>query len=94
MLDEFYERYACYMASLKEDSPGKESSWVMKCISFLFHDVPGNSGQIQLVLPLQCSLNMLQGDTGCALWPSSLFLSEFILSFPEIFARKACFEVR
>lgn len=29
----------------------------------------------------------------CSIWPSSLFLSEFILSFPEIFANKCCFEV-
>lgn len=36
---------------------------------------------------------MLQGDTGCALWPSSLFLSEVILSFPGVFTTKSCFEV-
>nr|DAD19369.1 TPA_asm: hypothetical protein HUJ06_020832 [Nelumbo nucifera] len=29
----------------------------------------------------------------CAIWPSSLFLSEFILSYPEIFSSKSCFEV-
>lgn len=29
----------------------------------------------------------------CALWPSSLFLSEFILSYPKIFSSKCCFEV-
>eukprot|EP00268_Persea_americana_P038923 TRINITY_DN3856_c0_g1_i5.p1 TRINITY_DN3856_c0_g1~~TRINITY_DN3856_c0_g1_i5.p1 ORF type:complete len:204 (-),score=38.20 TRINITY_DN3856_c0_g1_i5:768-1331(-) len=36
---------------------------------------------------------MLKGDTGCSIWPSSLFLSEFILSYPEIFSNKSCFEV-
>jgi len=36
---------------------------------------------------------MLEGDTGCSLWPSSLFLSEFILSYPEIFSTKCCFEL-
>lgn len=29
----------------------------------------------------------------CSIWPSSLFLSEFILSFPDLFADKSCFEV-
>ncbi|XP_057550461.1 uncharacterized protein LOC130828499 [Amaranthus tricolor] len=48
---------------------------------------------MQMVVPLQCSLNMLQGDTRCALWPSSLFLSEFILSYTEVFTKKLCFEV-
>lgn len=93
LLDEFYERYACYMASSKEDVPGNGNSRVVKCISFLFNDVHFHSGQMQLLVRLQCSLNMLEGDTGCALWPSSLFLSEFILSFPEVFTRKSCFEV-
>ncbi|XP_042006833.1 uncharacterized protein LOC121755580 [Salvia splendens] len=32
-------------------------------------------------------------DELCSIWPSSLFMSEFILSFPEIFANKCCFEV-
>lgn len=36
---------------------------------------------------------MLEGDTGCTLWPSSLFLSEFILSYPKLFSDKYCFEV-
>ncbi|KAL2942184.1 Protein-lysine N-methyltransferase EEF2KMT [Bienertia sinuspersici] len=93
LLDEFYERYAHYMASLKEDPSAKENSWIVKHISFLFHEAPSLSGQWQMVVPLRCSLNMLQGDTGCALWPSSLFLSEFILSFPDVFTRKSCFEV-
>nr|KJB26469.1 hypothetical protein B456_004G243500 [Gossypium raimondii]KJB26470.1 hypothetical protein B456_004G243500 [Gossypium raimondii] len=47
----------------------------------------------KLVVPLQCSLNMLEGDTGCSVWPSSLFLSELILSYPHIFSGKSCFEV-
>ncbi|XP_057550464.1 uncharacterized protein LOC130828505 [Amaranthus tricolor] len=93
VLDEFYERYADYMASLTEDAPANGSSWIVKRVSFLFNDVPSHWGQMQMVVPLQCSLNMLQGDTGCALWPSSLFLSEFILSYPEVFTKKSCFEV-
>jgi hypothetical protein len=45
-----------------------------------------------LTFPLQCSINMLEGDTGCSIWPSSLFLSELILSHPELFSNKLCFE--
>ncbi|CAO2836772.1 unnamed protein product [Amaranthus hypochondriacus] len=81
------------MAFLTEDAPGNGSSWIVKRVSFLFNDVPSHCGQMQMVVPLQCSLNMLQGDTGCALWPSSLFLSEFILSYPGVFTKKSCFEV-
>ena len=29
----------------------------------------------------------------CSVWPSSLFLSELILSHPELFSNKSCFEV-
>ncbi|KAL4637141.1 hypothetical protein ACB092_03G059000 [Castanea dentata] len=84
VLDELYEQYAYYMTSLKGDNVVKGR--ICKCISFLF---PAG----KLVVPLRCSLNMLDGDTGCALWPSSLFLSEFILSFPGLFSNKSCFEV-
>ncbi|GAB4855513.1 hypothetical protein Ancab_024132 [Ancistrocladus abbreviatus] len=93
VLDEFYEQYAYYMSSVKDGTPVKGNSWIFKYISFLFDDVPNYSGPIRLVCPLRCSLDMLGGDTGCALWPSSLFLSEFILSFPGIFMNKSCFEV-
>uniref|UniRef100_A0A7N2L3A3 FAM86 N-terminal domain-containing protein n=1 Tax=Quercus lobata TaxID=97700 RepID=A0A7N2L3A3_QUELO len=135
VLDELYEQYAYYMASLKDDNVVKGR--ICKCISFLF---PAGSSQLpscpnsgKLVVPLRCSLNMLDGDTGlcgqwrqvvwgsgrlgcltklylgsdssglgmrshvyggsCALWPSSLFLSEFILSFPGLFSNKSCFEL-
>ncbi|KAE8711512.1 S-adenosyl-L-methionine-dependent methyltransferases superfamily protein, putative isoform 2 [Hibiscus syriacus] len=93
VLDELYEQYASYMISFKD----KENERVCKCISFLF---PGDCFNLsscpksrKLVVPLQCSLNMLEGDTGCSVWPSSLFLSELILSFPHIFSGKSCFEV-
>ncbi|XP_024010645.1 putative uncharacterized protein DDB_G0277003 [Eutrema salsugineum] len=36
---------------------------------------------------------MLEGDTGFSIWPSSLFLSEFVLTFPDLFANKTYFEV-
>ncbi|KAE8010159.1 hypothetical protein FH972_006549 [Carpinus fangiana] len=96
VLDELYEQYAYYMTSLK-DNLVKGNARVRKCVSFLFPDgcfeLPSCPNSRKLVVPLQCSLNMLEGDTGCSVWPSSLFLSEFILSFPELFSNKSCFEV-
>ncbi|XP_057963389.1 uncharacterized protein LOC131154565 isoform X2 [Malania oleifera] len=97
VLDELYELYAHYVTLLKDDMAVKENSRVLKYISFHFPDdcsqSPSFSRSLTLVIPLQCSLNMLEGDTGCSIWPSSLFLSEFILSCPEIFHSKSCFEV-
>ncbi|KAK9293315.1 hypothetical protein L1049_021307 [Liquidambar formosana] len=97
VLDELYEQYAHYMTSLKEDNLVKGDSMICKSISFLFSndclELPSCPSSMKLVVPLQCSLNMLEGDTGCSVWPSSLFLSEFILSCPEIFSNKSCFEV-
>ncbi|XP_057503568.1 protein-lysine N-methyltransferase EFM3 [Actinidia eriantha] len=97
VLDELYERLAFYMTSLKDDDSAKGNSRVLKCISFLFPDdcyeLPSCPKSRKLVVQLQCSLNMLEGDTGCSVWPSSLFLSEFILSCPDIFSNKSCFEV-
>ncbi|CAN1161363.1 Protein-lysine N-methyltransferase EEF2KMT [Linum perenne] len=93
VLDELYEQYGCYMTSLKEE----KSLRACKHISFLF---PNDSSELsscpkskKLAIPLKCSLNMLEGDTGCSVWPSSLYLSEFILSFPDRFSHKSCFEV-
>ncbi|XXG83406.1 hypothetical protein AAC387_Pa10g1168 [Persea americana] len=96
VLDGLYEQYACYMTSFKDDGLLKSNMRVCKSISFLFpNGRPGDrsSRPMKLVVPLQCSVNMLKGDTGCSIWPSSLFLSEFILSYPEIFSNKSCFEV-
>ncbi|XP_018484308.1 uncharacterized protein LOC108855094 isoform X3 [Raphanus sativus] len=99
VLDEVYEEYALYMsAASKEDALVKENIRITKFISFLFPEVglyehPSCPSSRKLVVPLQCSLNMLEGDTGCSIWPSSLFLSEFVLSYPELFTDKSCFEV-
>ncbi|PON85497.1 Lysine methyltransferase [Trema orientale] len=97
VLDEIYEQYAYYMTSLKDEILAGEIKRVNKYISFLF---PEECFELsicpksrKLLIPLQCSLNMLEGDTGCSVWPSSLYLSEFILSFPELFSNKSCFEV-
>ncbi|XP_023637219.1 protein-lysine N-methyltransferase EEF2KMT [Capsella rubella] len=97
VLDEVYEEYALYMSTSKEDTLVKETIRITKFISFLFpegsYKHPSCPMSRKLVIPLQCSLNMLEGDTGCSIWPSSLFMSEFVLSFPELFANKSCFEV-
>ncbi|KAF7805143.1 protein-lysine N-methyltransferase EEF2KMT isoform X1 [Senna tora] len=96
-LDNLYELYAQYMTSIKDNSLVKSDARICKRISFLF---PDGFSELQscphsrvLVFPLQCSLNMLEGDTGCSIWPSSLFLSELILSYPELFSNKSCFEI-
>ncbi|CAH8357145.1 unnamed protein product [Eruca vesicaria subsp. sativa] len=99
VLDEVYEEYALHMSTAsKEDALVKENIRITKFISFLFPEVglykrPSCPSSRKLVVPLQCSLNMLEGDTGCSIWPSSLFLSEFVLSYPELFTDKSCFEV-
>ncbi|KAH9312018.1 hypothetical protein KI387_027053, partial [Taxus chinensis] len=46
-----------------------------------------------MTVALRSSPNMLEGGTGCSIWPSSLFLSEFILSHPHLFSNRCCFEV-
>ncbi|KAG9457445.1 hypothetical protein H6P81_001953 [Aristolochia fimbriata] len=103
VLEGLYEQHACCLAPLKDDNVSSEIRRICKSISFLFPDhsqktilSPAIFFEIQdhlLVIPLRCSLNMLEGDTGCSIWPSSLFLSEFILSYPEMFQEKSCFEV-
>ncbi|PKU68443.1 hypothetical protein MA16_Dca016801 [Dendrobium catenatum] len=71
-----------------------EENKIFKKISYLFpFGTSDQSCLTNLVVSLHCSLNLLEGDTGCALWPSSLFLSEFILSYPKLFSEKVCFEV-
>lgn len=97
VLDKFYQLYAQYITSFKDYSLDKRDSRICKRISFLF---PDGCSELQtcshssvLNFPLQCSINMLEGDTGCSIWPSSLFLSELILSHPELFSNKVCFEI-
>ncbi|CAI8615487.1 unnamed protein product [Vicia faba] len=97
VLDQFYELYAHYITSFKDDSLGKRDSRICKRISFIFRD---DYSELQtcphsrvLTFSLKCSINMLEGDTGCSIWPSSLFLSELILSHPELFSNKLCFEI-
>ncbi|XP_031395314.1 protein-lysine N-methyltransferase EEF2KMT isoform X2 [Punica granatum] len=96
VLDEFYKLLTDYLTS-KEGNSINGNARALKYISFLF---PEGCCHLQscpmtrkLVVPLHCSLNMLEGDTGCSIWPSSLFLSELILSYPQLFSKKSCFEV-
>ncbi|KAJ4719514.1 Methyltransferase family protein [Melia azedarach] len=94
VLDEIYERYTEIITSFKDD---QRNVRVCKSVTFLFpkdcFDLPSCPESRKLMVPLQCSLNMLEGDTGCSIWPSSFYLSEFILSYPEIFSNKSCLEV-
>ncbi|PAN17221.1 hypothetical protein PAHAL_3G114500 [Panicum hallii] len=79
---------------LSKDSLLNKTDHIYKEISFLSSTNDNVSSRlISVVARLSCSSNMLEGDTGCSLWPSSLFLSEFILSYPEIFSTKCCFEL-
>ncbi|CDP17961.1 unnamed protein product [Coffea canephora] len=97
VLDELYEHYAFIMTSLKGDNFSGGNSRVLKRISFLFPDecceLSSCPKSKKLEVSLHCSVDMLEGDTGCSIWPSSLYLSEFILSFPNIFSNRSCFEV-
>ncbi|KAI6680363.1 hypothetical protein NL676_034244 [Syzygium grande] len=95
VLDELYELHTDFMTSLKDENAVKGNARTFEYISFLFPDDASSEDAMvrKLVVPLHCSLNMLEGDTGCSIWPASLFLSEFILSFPDIFSSKICFEV-
>ncbi|CAN6326652.1 unnamed protein product [Urochloa humidicola] len=94
VIDELYEEFAQRMLSKAKDSLLNRTNHIYKEISFLpstYDDV--SSRLISVVARLSCSSDMLEGDTGCCLWPSSLFLSEFILSYPKIFSTKCCFEL-
>ncbi|KAK4723705.1 hypothetical protein R3W88_026484 [Solanum pinnatisectum] len=97
VLDELYEKYIYCLASVKDDELAKGSTRMLRRFSFLFPTDCSQASSCQifrkLEVTLQCSLNMLEGDTGCSIWPSGLFLSEFILSFPEVFSDKSCLEV-
>ncbi|MQL72438.1 hypothetical protein Taro_004741 [Colocasia esculenta] len=95
VLEDLYEFYAHHISFFKEDMWLKDGTNIQKSISFFISNGfdQGHSGSRNLVIPIHCSSNMLEGDTGCSIWPSSLFLSEFILSYPDIFYNKYCLEV-
>ncbi|OIT29707.1 PREDICTED: uncharacterized protein LOC109210992 [Nicotiana attenuata] len=97
VLDEIYEMYIYCLTTLKDDELTKGNTRTLRRVSFLHPKDCSQPSSCQITrkfeVTLQCSLNMLEGDTGCSIWPSGLFLSEFILSFPELFSDKSCLEV-
>ncbi|CAA6663567.1 unnamed protein product [Spirodela intermedia] len=90
VLEDLYEIYVNYISPIKEDFSLKHGTRNFKNISFFYSN---GSGSVNFVVPIQCSSNILEGDTGCSIWPSSLFLSEFILSYPNLFCNKVCLEL-
>jgi hypothetical protein len=48
---------------------------------------------VEELITLRVSLNMLEGATGCCLWPASLFLTEVLLNHPELVSGQKCLEV-
>ncbi|KAK4795397.1 hypothetical protein SAY86_013391 [Trapa natans] len=97
VLDELYELLTNSLAYSNEANSLNGNVRALKCISFLFpegfYEHQSCSMTNRLLVSLSCSLNMLEGDTGCSIWPSSLFLAEYILSYPQVFSKKSCFEL-
>uniref|UniRef100_A0A0E0DLT7 FAM86 N-terminal domain-containing protein n=1 Tax=Oryza meridionalis TaxID=40149 RepID=A0A0E0DLT7_9ORYZ len=99
VIDGLYEEFGQFMSSKSNNSSLNRTEKIYKEISFISpticnkHLYVDDNKRVSLVARLSCSINMLEGDTGCSLWPSSLFLSEFILSYPKIFSRKCCSEL-
>nr|XP_016450426.1 PREDICTED: protein-lysine N-methyltransferase EEF2KMT-like isoform X2 [Nicotiana tabacum] len=97
VLDEIYEMYIYCLTSLKDDELTKGNARTLRRVSFLLPKDCSQASSCQITrkfeVTLQCSLSMLEGNTGCSIWPAGLFLSEFILSFPELFSDKSCLEV-
>ncbi|XP_006654029.2 putative uncharacterized protein DDB_G0277003 isoform X2 [Oryza brachyantha] len=91
VIDGLYEEFGQFMSSKSNNSSLNRTEKIYREISFL--SPTDDNKLVSLVARLSCSTNMLEGDTGCSLWPSSLFLSEFILSYPKIFSKKCCFEL-
>ncbi|KAH7306424.1 hypothetical protein KP509_22G010900 [Ceratopteris richardii] len=76
--------YKSYLYSLPDDSIKKLVSCLGSKYASKFKD---------LILTIQVSSNMLEGSTGCYLWPAGIFLSEFILANPNIFSKRSCLEI-
>lgn len=45
------------------------------------------------LVPLYSSNNILEGGTGCHEWEAGFYLAEYILSNPNVFKNKQCFEI-
>eukprot|EP00897_Mesotaenium_endlicherianum_P000895 jgi/Mesen1/10806/ME000092S10290 len=52
---------------------------------------PGGGGG--RLVTLRVSMNMLQGSTGCSVWPAGIYLAEFLMSFPRVVAGRRCLEL-
>ncbi|XP_071707530.1 uncharacterized protein [Rutidosis leptorrhynchoides] len=95
--DELYDQFFFYMHSWKNGDLAKGDSRITRKISFIYPtdhvESQVHPSPRRVIVPLNCSLNMLEGDTGCSIWPSGLFLSEFVLSSPEVFSMKSCLEL-
>eukprot|EP00271_Cylindrocystis_brebissonii_P007488 TRINITY_DN21058_c0_g1_i1.p1 TRINITY_DN21058_c0_g1~~TRINITY_DN21058_c0_g1_i1.p1 ORF type:complete len:557 (+),score=85.07 TRINITY_DN21058_c0_g1_i1:36-1706(+) len=48
---------------------------------------------IQGLISLRMSLNMLEGNTGCHVWPASFHLADVLLSNPSLVAGRVCVEL-
>lgn len=103
VLDVFYEQYSQYLTYCKDSDLSQSMRKCYRNLMFIHpasSDIVLASHESQLIrepvtmtVTLRSSLNMLEGGTGCCVWPSSLFLSEFILSHQQLFSSKCCFEV-
>lgn len=103
VLDILYEQYAQYLTYCKDFDLSQNTGKCYRSLMFMFPSSNHSplawheNQQIRepgiMTVTLRSSLNMLEGGTGCCIWPSSLFLSEFVLSHPQLFSSKCCFEV-
>lgn len=103
VLEVLYEQYTQYLTYCKDSDLCQNAGKCYRTILFMFpssnhfplawHEKQQIGEPVTMTVTLRSSLNMLEGGTGCCIWPSSLFLSEFLLSHPELFSNKCCFEV-
>lgn len=76
---ELHTRHADAVPS--RDGASREGSAAM--------DSDGGNGYVVL----QSTRNMLEGSTGCHLWPAALWLAQHILQHPDVVRGKRCFEL-
>lgn len=103
VLEVLYEQYTQYLTYCKDSDLSQNTGKCYRTILFMFpssnhfplawHENQQIGEPVTMTVTLRSSLNMLEGGTGCCIWPASLFLSEFLLSHPQLFSNKCCFEV-
>ncbi|XP_024367176.1 uncharacterized protein [Physcomitrium patens] len=103
VLDGLYDLHAVYLLPPKEGS----AELAPKCYKSFTYNIPAKTRaylacktgskkfmeEVEHLVTLRVSLNMLEGDTGCSDWPAGLLLSEFVLSHPELFFGQKCLEI-